>query len=387
MGSLRSFVVKSGRATVYFGIDSITNLEKWISDFSRIYIVTGKKSARVSGALDDVLKILNRFNVRYEHFDGVVPNPTTKLIDVVAEKMWRFGVEAVIAIGGGSAIDTAKIACVLVECGGKAEDYLKGRKSVCGSIPLAAINLTHGTGTEIDRYAVATIEETNEKLSIASDYVYPSISIDDPKYLKTLPKNQTIYTSLDALYHAIESSTSKTSSPYTEVLGEEAVKLIAKWLPIAVKEPENIEARYWLLYASMIAGIGIDHGRTHLIHAMEHALSGLKPELAHGAGLAIIGPYIVEHIYKHVPETMHRLLKHIDPSLRPVPEDAEKARNALIEFQKKVGFDEKLKDYGFKKGDFDKVAKLTMESLKYLVNLAPFDVDKDLLKDIYSKAL
>jgi len=352
-----------------------------------VFIVTSRRAARVSGALDDVLSILTKLGVKYEHYDGVVPNPSTRIANDVGERVWRFGAEAIVAIGGGSVIDVAKIASIIAECGGKAEEYIKRVREVCAALPVAAINLTHGTGSEINRYAVATIEETHEKLSVASDHIYPAISIDDPRYLKTLPKNQTIYTSLDALYHAIEAATTKTSSPYTVMLGEEVVKLIAKWLPVALQQPENLEARYWLLYASMLAGIAIDHGRTHLVHAMEHALSGLKPELAHGAGLAILGPHIVIHIYRAMPEVMHRLLRHLDPSLEPTPDHAEKASEALARFQRSVGFTERLSDYGFTPEHFDTVARLTMESTRYLIDLAPFNVTVDMLKEVYAKAL
>ncbi|HIP57069.1 MAG TPA: iron-containing alcohol dehydrogenase [Ignisphaera aggregans] len=387
MTQLQNFIVRSGRATVHFGPNAINALERWVSQFRRVFIVTSRRAARVSGALDDVLSILTKLGVKYEHYDGVVPNPSTRIANDVGERVWRFGAEAIVAIGGGSVIDVAKIASIIAECGGKAEEYIKRVREVCAALPVAAINLTHGTGSEINRYAVATIEETHEKLSVASDHIYPAISIDDPRYLKTLPKNQTIYTSLDALYHAIEAATTKTSSPYTVMLGEEVVKLIAKWLPVALQQPENLEARYWLLYASMLAGIAIDHGRTHLVHAMEHALSGLKPELAHGAGLAILGPHIVIHIYRAMPEVMHRLLRHLDPSLEPTPDHAEKASEALARFQRSVGFTERLSDYGFTPEHFDTVARLTMESTRYLIDLAPFNVTIDMLKEVYAKAL
>ncbi len=387
MSQLQRFNIRSGRAVIYFGPNTINALGKWVSQFRRVYVVTSRRAAKVSGALDEVLAIINRLGIKFEHYSAVTPNPTTKIVNEIAEHVWRFGADAVIAIGGGSVIDAAKLASIIVECGGKAEDYLKAGREVCGALPVAAVNLTHGTGTEADRYAVATVEETNEKLSIASDYIYPAISIDDPRYLKTLPRNQTVYTALDAMYHAIEAATSKASSPYTRMLGERVVELVVGWLPVALREPENLEARYWLLYASMLAGIAIDHGRTHIIHAMEHALSGLKPELAHGAGLGILGPHIVVHIYKAMPETMYRLLRNLDPSLEPIAEYAEKAGEAIAKFQASIGFAERLRDYGFTTEDFEKIAKLTMESARYLVNLAPFDVTIDMLKDIYSKAL
>ncbi len=385
--SLLRFSLRYGGTQLFFGPGSIEALEKWVSQFKRVYLVTGRKSAEVSGALKDVVSILERSGVKFERFAEVFPNPTNSLVNKLGELMWRFGAEAVIAIGGGSVIDTAKNAAVVAVCGGRIEEFIKGKREVRGALPIAAINLTHGTGTEVDRYAVTTIEETKEKISLAHPAIYPSISIDEPRYLLTLPKNQTIYTSLDTLYHAIESATTRGSPPIVEPIAEEAVKLIAKYLPKAVENPRDLEARYWLLYASMLAGIAIDLGRTHLVHAVEHALSGIKPELAHGAGLAIVGPKIVEHTYRAVPEKLWRLLRHIDPELQPIPDHAEKAARAVEEFQRRVGFMEKLRDYGFSEGDVAEVVKLTMTSLGFLVKLAPFDVSEEMVKEVFLKSL
>ena len=384
---LHKFMVRTGRTRVYFGPESMSELNEWIKNFDRVFIITGKKSAKITGALDDVLSILSNHNIKYELFDKVFPNPTASLVNEASEHAWRFGADAVIAIGGGSVIDTAKLVSIIVKCGGRAEDYVRSVRKAFDSIPLAAINLTHGTGSEVDRYAVVTIEETHEKVGVASEYMYPSISIDEPKYLTTLPRNQTVYTALDAFYHAIESATSNASSPYTLMLSEEAVRLIVKWLPIALNEPKNIEARYWLLYASMIAGISIDHGRTHIVHAVEHALSGLKPRLAHGAGLAIIGPQAIKYIYESVPDKMYRLLRYIDPELEPKSEHADKAAKAITKFQQSIGFSEKLRDYGFRKEDFNEVSKLVFTAMKYILRLAPFNVNEVIVKDIFLKSL
>jgi len=385
--NLPKFTVRSGFVKIYFGVGSVGALRGWVRGFRRVFVVTGKASARVSGALQDVEGILKELGIKYRIFDGVVPNPTVSIVNELATEMWRFSSEAAIAIGGGSVIDAAKLASVIARCGGDVRDYLKGIREPYTSLPLAAVNLTHGTGTEADRYAVATIEETSEKVGLGSECMYPSVSIDDPNYLKTLPKEQTLYTTLDALYHSIESATSASSSPYTELLAEKAVELIVKWLPVVVNDLSNLEARYWLLYASMIAGISIDHGRTHLIHALEHALSGLNPKLAHGCGLAIIGPHIVELIYKARPETMHKLLKHIDPTLKPTVEHAEKAAKALRKFQEQVGFKEKLTDYEFTAKHLSRVKKLTMKSQEHLIKLAPFKVTDSMIERIYRSAL
>ena len=387
MYDLPRFVVRSGFVKIYFGAGSVGALRGWVRGFRRIFVVTGGASAKVSGALREVEGILKELGVKYGVFDGVVPNPTVSVVNELAAEMWRFSSEAAIAVGGGSVIDSAKLASVIARCGGDARDYLVGVREPYTSLPLAAVNLTHGTGSEANRYAVATIEETSEKIGLGSECMYPSISIDDPNFLKTLPREQTLYTTLDALYHAIESATSAAASPYTEMLAEEAVKLIVKWVPEAVKDPSNLEARYWLLYASMIAGISIDHGRTHLIHAVERALSGINPKLAHGCGLAIIGPHIVELIYKVKPEAMQKLLKHIDPALKPAADYAERAAEALKKFQEDVGFKEKLADYEFSTKHASKVKKLTLKSQEHLVKLAPLRVTEAMIGRIYRSTL
>ena len=384
---LSKFIIRSGKSKIYFGPESINELSSWVRAFNRVFIITGKRSAKVSGALSDVQSILNNYGIKYEVFDKVFPNPTASLVDEASEHAWRFSTDAIIAIGGGSVIDTAKLVSIIVKCGGRAKEYIKGVKEAYDSVPLAAINLTHGTGTEADRYAVITIEETQEKVGIASEFIYPSISIDEPKYLLTLPRTQTIYTALDAFYHAVESATSKASSPYVLTLAEEAVKLIVKWLPIAIREPSNIEARYWLLYASMIAGISIDHGRTHIIHAIEHALSGLNPNLAHGAGLAIIGPQAIKYIYESLPEVTYRLIKHMDPELEPRPEHSDRALKAVTRFQQSIGFTERLRDYGFSEKNVTEINKLVFTAMRYILRLTPFNVNENMVKNIFLKSL
>ncbi len=384
---LGRFVLRSGRTVLHFGPGSVSALEGWLSEFKRVHVVTSRSAARISGALGEVSRYLDRNGIKYEVYDGVVPNPSASLVDAVAERIWRFGAEAVIAIGGGSVIDVAKLGSAVAACGGRAAEYLRRERSVCGALKIAAINLTHGTGSEVDRFAVATVDETREKVSVASDYIYPSIAVDDPRYLTTLPRSQTVYTALDALYHALESSTSRASSPFTRTLAQESVRLILRWLPEAVEKPENLEARYWLLYASALSGICVDNSRTHFIHAIEHVLSGLEASLAHGAGLAALGPAAVRVLYASSPGPLHELLKHVDPSLSPSPEDAERAADALRRFQERVGFRESLADYGFTAEMAEKVADSALKSMRYLLDLAPVDASRDLVKRVYLESL
>jgi alcohol dehydrogenase len=141
------------------------------------------------------------------------------------------------------------------------------------------------------------------------------------------------------------------------MLSRETVRLLRAWLPRAVENLRDLEARYWLLYASMLAGIAIDLNGTHVVHLIEHVLSAMNPKLAHGCGLALLGPRAAYYIHKINPRASAAVLAALDPTIKPVPEDAEKAEKAVREFQRLVGFEEKLSDYGFTESDLQKIAE------------------------------
>ncbi|MET1159651.1 MAG: iron-containing alcohol dehydrogenase [Thermoprotei archaeon] len=381
------FQVYNGGVKLFFGPGTIESVKEFLKGYKKLLIVTGKKSARVSGALGDVEKILNELGIEYSVWDRAVPNPTRELVHELAE-YYRSGLyEGFIAIGGGSVIDLAKAARVVVVGGGDIKEYLYSMRKAPEKQPfLLAVNLTHGTGTEIDRYAVVTITETKEKLGFNAGY--PTVSVDDPRYLITLPRNQTIYTSLDAFAHAVEAATTRLTSPYVRLLAREAIRLIVEYLPKALEKPDNVEYRYWLLYASMIAGIAIDHGVTHYGHAIEHVLTGVKPELAHGSGLGIIHRELIGIIYEQMPENMAYVLEPLEPSLKPIREDASKAVKAYNEFLEKIGFTEKLSDYGFTENDLEKLEPLYNSMIeKRFKGVLPFELPWSKVREMLKKLL
>ncbi|MEM1851432.1 MAG: iron-containing alcohol dehydrogenase, partial [Acidilobaceae archaeon] len=222
--------------------------------------------------------------------------------------------------------------------------------------------------------------ENKVKLGIASDYFYPLASVDDPLYTFTMPHEQIIYTSLDAFYHFIEAATSRASSPMVETLAEEGVSLIAKFLPKAVKEPNLLEARYWLMYSALLAGIAIDNARIHIIHVLEHVLTGLNPNLAHGAGLGILGPTALKRVCSEVLDICTRILRPILNAENGKPEEIARA---VARFQESLGFREKLSDYGFSPDLADEVAERALSLFPIQLELAPISVSKEVLKEVY----
>lgn len=381
---LKRFRFRYADTLLFFGLDSVQNIRDFVAGFERAVVVTGRSSARISGALGDVERILKSLGVQYSVFSNVTPNPWASQAEELAREIWAMGAEVVIAIGGGSPIDTAKIGLTIAANGGRVVDYVTGARRAKRTMPLVAVNLTHGTGTEVDRYAVTTLDESREKHGLSVKY--PDISVDDPKYTLTLDERQTLYTSLDAFYHAYESATSKNSNMLVEMLAEETVRIIAEVLPRLVGDLRNIELRYKMMYASMIAGIAIDMASTHAVHGIEHAISGLEPRIAHGCGLAMLGPRAAYYIHKASPEQSARLLRHINPGIKPSPEYAEEASRTIARFQEEVGFREKLSDYGLEEKDFKTIVTYALKRLGYLFNATPFTVTEDMVLDILRHA-
>lgn len=385
------------RTTCFLGVGAIKKVDKICGKLvemgiNKVLVVTGHGSYKATGAWDYVTKAFKAKNIDYVLYDKVTPNPTVDSIDEAVALGKGIGAKAVFGIGGGSPIDAAKSAAILLEYPDKnARDIYEFRFAPNKAAPIIAINLTHGTGTEVDRFAVASILEKDFKPAIAYDCIYPMYAIDDPALMTGLSTNQTKYVSIDAVNHVVEASTTKAfSSPYTILLAEETVRLVDKYLPRAVANPADLEARYYLLYASMIAGISFDNGMLHLTHGLEHPLSAVKPTLTHGLGLAMILPSVVEACWPVASEILIDVLKPMFPgNLTADPSNAAAAADAVEAWMVKMGVPEKLSDMGYTEADVEKLVRLTREtpSLGGLLDLAPIAATPEVVEKIYRDSL
>ena len=383
------------KTTVYLGVGAIKKINDIAAELSKkgiknVIVVTGKGAYKKTGAWDYVESALKENSIGYALYNKVTPNPDVDQVDEATKMALEIGATAVIGIGGGSPIDTAKSVAILLSYPDKtARDLCEFRFTPEKAAPVIAINLTHGTGTEADRFAVVSIPEKKFKPALAYDCIYPIYAIDDPSLMTKLPKNQTCYVSVDAVNHVFEAATSKVTSPYTVLLAKETVRLVGHYLPIALKDPENLEARYYLTYASMIAGICFDNGLLHFTHALEHPLSGVKPEITHGLGLGILLPAVIRQTYAAVPEIIAEILSPIVDGLKGNKDEVEKAVSGMEKWLNSVGITERLSDLGFKKEDVDKLTNLAFEtpSLDLLLSMAPVDATKDVVRKIYSDSL
>lgn len=383
------------RTSVFFGVGAIQKIHDIAKDIKskgidKVIVMSGKHAYKSTGAWDVVEAALKENSIGYINFDQVTPNPNTHHVNDAAKMAREFGAKAVISIGGGSPTDAGKSVAILLEYPVKnADDIYEFKFTPTKAAPVISINLTHGTGSETNRFAVVTNLEKNFKPAIAYDCIYPTYAIDDPQLMTKLSPKQTRYVSIDAVNHVVEAATSTVASPYSISLAKEVIELVAKYLPKAIANPEDLEARYFLCYAAMMGGVSFDNGLLHYTHALEHPLSAVKPDLSHGFGLAILLPSVIKTIYKDKAATLADILAPIVPDLKGEASEAEKAANGVYAWLKSVDVPEKLTDIGFAETDVDKLTDLvfTTPSLAGLIDIGPSGNSREVVRAIYEDAL
>ena len=377
------------RTIIYFGLGAISKIEaifasKHLKGVQRITVVADKTAYKVSGAWEYVEKFLQSKKIAYLVFDEVKSNPSTELIDQCIAKSLAFGSEAIIAIGGGSVIDTAKLTGAMINSPGvSCEKLLQYEFFPAQSIPVIAINLTHGTGSETNHFAVASIEEKNYKPAVALEEMYPLYSIDDPNLMSTLPLNQTRFVTLDAFSHAIEAATCKNANPFAKTLSIKTADLVFRYFPLIIEDLGNLEARYYLAFASLLAGISFDNSALHVGHALEHPISALKPNIPHGLGLVTLLPEVLEVIYPYAKEIL-------DEMLRPINQEGITSIKKMIkDWLSSLGLKETLSDLGFTENDVDTLVTLvyTTPGIKYMLASSPVEISEDTVRRIYTNSL
>ncbi len=383
------------RTSVFFGIGAINKINEIAKDLQtkgidKVIVMSGRNAYKATGAWDYVEKALKNNNIGYVNYDQVTPNPTTQHVNEAAKLAKDFGAKAVIAIGGGSPTDAGKSVAILMEYHDKnANDIYEFKFTPEKAAPIVSINLTHGTGTETNRFAVVTVPEKDFKPAIAYDCIYPMYAIDDPKLMTKLSPKQTRYVSIDAVNHVVEAATSTVTSPYCVTLAREVIADVVKYLPKALENPDDLEARYFLAYAAMMGGVCFDNGLLHYTHALEHPLSAVKHELSHGLGLAILLPAVIKVIYKEKANILADILSPIVPGLKGEASEADRAAKGVQDWLASVGVTEKLVDEGFSDTDVSRLVDLvyTTPSLGGLLDIAPTGNKREIVEEIYKNSL
>jgi len=276
-----------------FGCGAIEEIDKAIARLSQniVFLVTdrGVASAGISGKIE---RILHTSGVAVATYDGVCANPTNEDVDAAAGKIRGFGPGAVVAVGGGSVLDVAKALALMAANEGSARDFDYRSRPARPGLPVVAVPTTAGTGSETNGFGVIEDLETGRKFYVGHESVVPAAVILDPELTCGLPLSQTAATGIDALAHALESLSSRRSNPYADGLALEAVRLVRRFLPRAVVDGQDIEARAHMLLAAHIAALAFATTGLGLAHAVAHAISA-RTGTAHGVALAVILPHVL----------------------------------------------------------------------------------------------
>ncbi len=263
--------------------------DAWVNLGEKVLLVTGKSGAERSGALADVKRVLDTHGRAWAHFDGIHANPDADQVYAGAELARREQCDAVVAIGGGSALDAAKAIAWVVASGIPRERFFTSTPGdePSAALPIVAIPLTCGTGSEVTPYSIITDHEAQTKVNLCGNALFPKVALLDARYLESLPECVVCDTVLDALSHAIEGAYSLRANALSLALSEEAVRVLIPELSRWVQGEKPGLSR--LFYASMVAGMVIAQTGTGLVHAMGYPLTyhcGIPHGRANGALLA-----------------------------------------------------------------------------------------------------
>ncbi|MFX0110549.1 iron-containing alcohol dehydrogenase [Bacillus pumilus] len=321
---------------------------------------SGVKSA---GLVQPIEAYLQEAGYSVVVFDQVSPNPRDSECLAGAELFRKEQASAVIAIGGGSPMDTAKAIALLGPNGGIPEDYISGKKAYANLSPLICIPTTAGTGSEVTRSSVITLAASHKKITLKHGLLRPTIAILDPALTLTVPKGITAATGVDALVHAIEGYSCKVTNPISKAMGASAMETIVKYLPAAYEDGSDIEARYKMQEGSLLAGLCFASADVAAVHCLAEALGSLY-DTPHGIANAVFLPYVMQFNAVENKVLHAELAKIMSFADKTDSDDVaiQKLIDGMYTFTKNLGIPA-LKDLSYvKEEDFEKMAELAEQN-------------------------
>jgi alcohol dehydrogenase len=349
---------------------------------SRALLVTGQSSARKTGLLDRAVDSLEDAGVAVTVFDRIMPNPTDEIVIEGAEVVRQEDIDVVVAVGGGSPMDAAKAIAVAATHDEPLWEYLRPedrRAATEATLPIICATTTSGTSSELTPFAVITATEQKMKVGIGSEHQYPKVAIVDPEATLTCPADVTANTGADVLAHSMEGYFSTEASPVTDLFAEKAIGLVGRWLPRAVSDCDDLQAREWMALANVYAGYVLSNCGATVMHALEHPMSAHHPEIAHGAGLSVLFESYARHYWDRDPLKFGKIAHLLGRGVAGAPpeESAQFAADALHGLLASVGLDVGLKDLGIER---EEIPTLVDDALHYMggaVEKTPADLTRE----------
>lgn len=314
-----------------------------------------------------VIDLLKKNGVDAVVFDRVTPNPLRSGVMAATELARKNNCDFCLGLGGGCSIDTAKAVAIMLKNPGDLWDYAYtgtgGKKSIAVAAPIVTVSTTSGTGTETDPYCVITNEATGEKLDFAVEAIFPALSVIDPELMLSLPRTLTVYQGFDALFHAAECYiTNGNANRLVDLYAEDAVRTVAKWLPVVTEDGNNLEGRVNMAYAAdILSGYTQALICTTSHHITGQTMGGLFQKLPHGASLILIAEEYYKRVCGFFPDIFDNLGAFMGE--QPVPgQPGMSFVNGLVKLLDKTGMRGlPMSGFGIKPEDFEKIAEVTVD--------------------------
>lgn len=356
-----------------------------------LLLISSGKSVRTTGTLDRVTAQLDKAGVAYTICANIHENPSKEVVMEAAACAKANGCDFVLAVGGGAVLDSAVAVAAMATNPGDLWDYVcggtgKGQPLQQPGLPIVTVATTSGTGSEINCWGVISNHDTKEKIGFGHPELNPVLAIVDPELMVTVPAKYTAYQGFDALFHNTEVMISRFINVLSEPIALSAIEHIAKYLPRAVKDGNDIEAREAVAYGSTIAGLTMQLTSTTAEHSMEHAMSAYHYDLPHGAGLIMISNEFYRFfVERHACDAQFvKMARAMGMANASKPEDF---LTALAELQRACGVDNlKMSDYGISRDECMTLARNARETMGGLYAANPCELSDEDCAAIFERA-
>ena len=375
-----------------FGSGKLTELHnERLPGKKALLLISSGKSVRTNGSLARTEEELRLAGADYVIFDKIIENPLNTTVMEAAAFARENHCDFIVALGGGAVLDSSVAVAAMATNDGQLWDYVwggtGGGKTLANpALPVVAIATTSGTGSEINAYGVISNLETKEKIGFGFPELVPVLAVVDPTYMKSVPPKYTAYQGFDALFHNTEVMISRGLNILSETLALSCIESIARYLPRAVADGNDLEARERVAYASTVAGMTMQLTSTTAAHSMEHSMSAFHHNLQHGAGLIIIAREFYQFfIDRHAcDERFVKMARAMGAEGDVRPQDFIIRLTAL---EKACGVDDlKMSDYGFSREELPQIAKGARSMQGGLYEANPCELSDDDVAGILARS-
>lgn len=373
---------------VVFGIKSAENISEHINRMGAKHIlVISDHGLKKTGLVAQLCAWIRKTDFSVETYTDIEPEPSTQSVRTCVEFARQSSCDLVVGMGGGSAMDTAKVVAALLGNEGDVMDYLGLNKLPRKGVPTILLPTTAGTGSEIGRGALFYVPERQTKEAVFSSHLLTDLALIDPVLALSAPASVTASSGLDALCHAIESYTGRAANPLSIPFAELGIKWISKYLVPAVANGSDLDAREGMALGCLYASIALANANTHAVHALAYPLQG-RNRIVHGKANGVLLPYVIKAISPAAQDKFADIAAWmgLDPGKVGAKEAGIAVADAITDLSEQIGIPGKMSALGVTESQIDQFTQEASQ-IRRLLDNCPMPLDSAQIKTIFQAAL